>query len=151
MVRGFFVAAVEFIKGKFDAFGDGVRAIFDNIGNWAKGIKDKITGFFDGFKLPAMPDWAKKFLGAASFGYEMGADGIYYAPARGVDMEPPFMLTAATESLSPVTSNRALGAATVVNHYHEITFNLSDLNPDPVATVRKMRELIAKTDGLVGY
>lgn len=151
MVRGFFVAAVEFIKGKFDAFGDGVRAIFDNIGNWAKGIKDKITGFFDGFKLPAMPDWAKKFLGVASFGYEMGADGIYYAPARGVDMEPPFMLTAATESLAPVTSNRALGSTTVVNHYHEITFNLSDLNPDPTATAIKIRRLLSEYDEVFGF
>ncbi|MBM7052216.1 hypothetical protein [Rothia sp. ZJ1223] len=148
-----FFQGVEAVKGYFESLYERVKGIFDSIGNFAGNIRDKIAGLFDGFKMPSMPDWAKKIMGGSTFafGYELGDDGVYYAPGRGVDMEPPFMLTAATDGLAPVMPSRGYQGQTVINNYHNYEFTLSDLNPDPIETARKIKDILQKSNHLVGY
>ncbi|MBF0809122.1 hypothetical protein E4U03_10980 [Rothia nasimurium] len=141
-IKEAFTAGVDVIKGKFEEFGDKVRAIFEKIGNWAKGIKDKVTGLFDGFKMPSMPDWAKKLMGGGTeaYGYELGHDGVFYAPARGVALEPPFALTAATEAMAPVTLPRTAAATKIIHKTYEVTFNMNGVIGDERAIVQRIKQ-----------
>ena len=151
-VKNFLGGAADFIKDKFSAFGTAVKAVFDKIGGYAQGVKDKVMGLFDGFKMPSMPDWAKKLMGGGSeaFGYELGNDGVYYAPARGMALEPPFMLTAATETLSPVTPRPSQGATQVVQKTVNVTFKMDGVFGDTRATASAIKKVMLENAILMG-
>lgn len=140
---------VQGIVNYFRSLGQSMRNTFSGIISWINAIRNRISNIFSGFRLPRMPGWAKKLIGASAVvGMEWDSErGHYYAPRPDV-LDAPFMLTA--DRFTPLA---ALGGGTPsvsAQQTVNVTVNFNGLVTDPIATAREIKRLLNQHTELVG-
>lgn len=142
-------SVVQGIVNYFRSLGNSMRNTFSGIISWINSIRNRISNIFSGFRLPSMPGWAKKLIGASGMpGMAWDSErGHYYAPRPEV-LEAPFMLTADRNAL--LAPLGGLTPSVSAQQTTNVTVNFNGFVSDPLATAREIKRLLNQHTELVG-